>query len=276
MSEEKKPLEPSEALKRAGDRKPRPARALILLALAAALGFALFFLIRPTPAPEMPDDGDTSVVLIKRDKTLLRSITVSVLDGEPYTLINRNDYDLSDTNDVLGEEYAVEGNADFAVSTAQVLPMERYATDLTALDMAARSPEDLGQYGLARPGMTVAVGYRDGSKETLRFGGEVPTGNGYYAERAGDPAVYIVDSSVYEAFHRALNDLKQTDEEKADLAAARAAEATAPPDSAMEATATPDSTAQPEPASTPGTIPSPGAIPSPTAAPVPGTANAPG
>ncbi len=267
MSEEKKPLRSAENLKRSKDRKPRRARALILLALAAALGFALFVLIRPQVVQQAEEDAGTSIVLIERDKTKLRSITVSVSGSEPYTLINQNDYDLSDKNDVLGEEYRVEGDPDFAVSTAQVLQMERYASDLTAKDLAARSPEDLDQYGLKQPGMTVTIGYRDDTMETLRFGGAVPTGSGYYLERSGDQAVYIVADSVYGAFHRALNDLKQTEQEKADLAAAQALEATAQPDTAAGsgATTAPFSTAAQSETAKPDATPAAGATPQPEA-----------
>jgi hypothetical protein len=237
VNEERKPLESAASLKRFKDKKPRRARALALLTLVAAAGFALFLLIRPQAAPE----GDVSkrVALIARDKTLLKSITVAVPDAKPYTLINQNDYDLSDKNDQLGKEYAVEGDPDFAVSTQQVLPMERYASDLSAEDVAARAPSDLDQYGLKAPLMTVTIGYRDNAKETLRFCGAVPTGSGYYLERAGDKAVYIVADSVYEAFHRALDELKQTEQEKADLAAAQAA------DEAQEPSATGDPGATP-------------------------------
>jgi len=237
VSEGKKPLPSAETLKRFKDEKPHRARVLIALALSVALAFLLFYWIRPQSAPE-EEVVRTPFVLIERDRTLLRSITVAVSGSAPYTLINQNDYDLSDKNDVLGEEYALEGKPDFAVSTAQVLPMERYASDLTVEDMAAQAPGDLDQYGLVEPSMTVTIGYRDGAREELRFGGLVPTGGYYYLQRVGDPAVYAAAESIYEAFHRPLNELEQTAEEKANLVAARDAEATAQPDE-TEATAQP-------------------------------------
>jgi hypothetical protein len=225
VSEDKKPLSSAGALRRFKDKKPRRARALILLALSAALAFLLFALIRPQAAPQSEEAERTPFVLIDRDRTLLRSITVAMAGSDPYTLINQNDYDLSDKNDVLGEEYALEGNPDFAVSTVQVLSMERYASDLTVEEMAAREPADLDQYGLKQPSMTVTIGYRDGVREALRFGGLVPTGGSYYLQRVGDAAVYVAGESIYEAFHRPLSELEQTAEEKANLEAARKAEA---------------------------------------------------
>ncbi len=231
MSEGKKPLSSAGSLRPFKDKKPRRAFVLIILALAAALAFLLFTLIRPQAAPQEEAER-TAYVLIERDRTLLRSITVAMAGSNPYTLINQNDYDLSDENDVLGEEYALEGNPDFAVSTARVLQMERYASDLTVEDMATRTPEDLDQYGLKEPTMAVTIGYRDGVREELRFGGLVPTGGYYYLQRVGDPAVYVAAESIYEAFHRPLDELEQTAEEKANLAAARALEATAQPDGA--------------------------------------------
>jgi len=263
VSERKKPLESAETLRNFKDRKPRRARLVILLAMAAAAGLALFFAIRPQATPQSDESAGTGVVLIARDKTLLRSITVAVSGAAPYTLINQNDYDLSDENDTLGKEYSVQGDPDFAVSTAQVLPMERCSSDLSADDVAVRAPKNLAQYGLKQPGMTVTIGYRDNTKETLYFGGAVPTGGGYYLERAGDQTVYIVSSSVYEAFHRALQELKQTEQEKADLAAARAAETSAAPSPAPEASAAPS----PAPSQQPGAT----ATPEPTEAPASST-----
>lgn len=215
MREPGKPLEDSGALRHFRDKKPRRGRALIALALAAALGFGLFLAIRPAEAPE---PADSTVALIARDKTLLKSISVAFSGGAPYTLINLNDYDLSAKNDVIGKEYVVEGDDDFAVSTAQVLAMERYATGLSAKEKVAASADDLAQYGLDAPGMTVAIGYRDGTREALTFGGPTPTGIGYYLMREGDPAVYIVAYTVYEAFHRPLSELEQSKEEKAEYA----------------------------------------------------------
>jgi hypothetical protein len=248
VSEEKRPLPNAEALRRMKDEKPHRALTLIALALAGALALFLFLLIRPQAAPESTEPEGTSYQLIERDRTLLRSIAVAMAGSDPYTLINQNDYDLSDKNDVLGEEYALEGQPDFAVSTAQVLPMESYASDLSVQDLAARSPDDLEQYGLKAPSMTVTIGYRDNVREKLIFGGPVPTGGYYYLQHVGDPAVYVAAESIYEAFHRPLDELKQTAEEKANLDAARALEATAQPDGAdttanssdAEATTDPD------------------------------------
>lgn len=233
MSEPKKTLESAGNLKRFKEKAPRRGRVLLLLLTIAALGFALFLAIRPSLQQDAVDP-DASVVLIERDKTLLDTIAVKLSGSEAYTLINLNDYDLSDKNDVIGKEYAVKGDPDFSVSTAQVLPMEHYASDLTAEDMAARSPGDLDEYGLKQPDLTVIIGYRDGAKETLHFGGAVPTGSGRYLQLDGDPAVYIVAESVYEAFHQQLSDLKQTEQEKAELEAAQATRATTLPEATTE------------------------------------------
>ncbi len=227
MNEEKKPLESAGKLRQNDRKNPRLARTPLLLLAIAALGFALFFAIRENPAPEV-EQPDTQVVLIARDKTLLGTITVQMAGSDSYTLINQVDYDLSDTNDELGKEYAVQGNPDFAVSTSQVLPMERYASDLTAEDVAARSPKDLNEFGLLKPDLTIVIGYRDGVRETLRFGGAVPTGIGFYLQRVGDPAVYVIAESVYEAFARKLPELEQTQQERDDLKAAQEADKAAP------------------------------------------------
>jgi hypothetical protein len=49
-----------------------------------------------------------------------------------------------------GKEYEVRDRPDFAVSTAKVLSMERYAGDLTAERMAAASATDLASLAWRR------------------------------------------------------------------------------------------------------------------------------
>jgi hypothetical protein len=213
---DKKPLKDASALRRFADRRPRRLQTLAALALAAAVIFAIGYAIRPAEAPEPPD---TRVALIVREKTSLDSITIALRGEEPYTLNNLNDYDLSDANDVLGREYEVVGRGDFAVSTARVMPMERYATDLLAADTAAVSADDLAQYGLVQPAIRVVIGYRDGTGEALDFGDPTPAGNGFYLRREGDPAVYVASPLVYDAFFRSMDELEQSDEEKAEYAA---------------------------------------------------------
>lgn len=224
MSNKKKALESAESLRRFRDRRPQPRRVLIALAAVILLSLALFFAIRPDTVPDEP--APTKITLIDRDKTSLHSITVRLHDHEPYTLINLNEYKLAeaDEHEDLGREYALEGDESFAVSTSQVLSMERYATELTAEDVAAKSPEDLAEYGLTSPTMTVTIAFRDGATETFDFGIEVPTGGGVYMKRAGDDAVYKASYSIYDAFGKELESLRQTEEERQSIENAKAAE----------------------------------------------------
>ena len=235
MSEEKKALDSAASLRRFRDRTPRRGRVLIALAAVIALSLTLFFVVRPAPTPEDSEAATSKVTLIDRDKTSLRSITVRLNGEAPYTLVNLNEYDLAEENNDLGREYALEGDDSFAVSTAQVLSMERYATDLVAEDVAAESPEDLNEYGLMSPTMTVAIAFRDGKTEAFDFGIEVPTGGGVYMKREGDDAVYIANYSVYDAFGRELESLRQTEEERQSIENAKAAEkASTAPDGATD------------------------------------------
>jgi hypothetical protein len=195
-------------LRRFADKKPRRARALILTLLFSGLILGLFFMIRP--AQVEPEPETYGIRLYSKDKTLLKSISVDIRGSDAYTLINLNDFDLSDENDEIGKEYEVEGRSDFSVDTSKVLSMEYYASDLTALEKAAGAADDPAQFGLSPAQMTVTIGYRDGAQEVLRFGAIAPTGTGYYLLREGDPAVYTISSSAYEAFCRPLSALERT------------------------------------------------------------------
>lgn len=67
-----------------------------------------------------------------------------------------------------------------------------------------RSPDPGILSGLAKPRETVTCRVKAGSSYTLSIGGESFDGAGYYAQRGGDSAVYVISSVQVDAFDRNL------------------------------------------------------------------------
>jgi Domain of unknown function (DUF4340) len=63
---------------------------------------------------------------------------------------------------------------------------------------------DPAQYGLDRPSRTVTCRERSGSSFTLTVGKERFDGGGYYAQKAGDPNVYVISSVPVDDFDNRL------------------------------------------------------------------------
>ena len=81
-------------------------------------------------------------------------------------------------------------------------------TALFAERTIEEQPSDLAQYGLVPPRAVARAYLADGTVKTLRLGDETPTGNTYYLQVEGDPAVYSVWMNHGQHFHWKAADLR--------------------------------------------------------------------
>jgi hypothetical protein len=71
-----------------------------------------------------------------------------------------------------------------------LIPMHAYRR----LDVDSSDPG----FGFTAGALTLTVETHTAQRMTLRFGGENPTGGGYYVRRDGDPVVYVVVDQVFD------------------------------------------------------------------------------
>ena len=67
---------------------------------------------------------------------------------------------------------------------------------LNATRKVADAPENLTQFGLDNPGLSVTVTLADGTTVGLLAGAKTPTDTGNYVKKPDDPAVYLVTASL--------------------------------------------------------------------------------
>ena len=71
------------------------------------------------------------------------------------------------------------------------------------------TPEDLKSFGLDRPAVKVLITLKNGiTLPWLILGAKTPFGNAAYAQRGGEPSVYLTNGSLPSALERELNDFK--------------------------------------------------------------------
>ena len=81
-------------------------------------------------------------------------------------------------------------------------------TALFAERTIEEQPADLAPYGLVPPRAVARAYLDDGTVKTIRLGDETPTGNTYYLQVEGDPAVYSVWMNHGQHFHWKVADLR--------------------------------------------------------------------
>lgn len=77
-------------------------------------------------------------------------------------------------------------------------------SEIRASQLVTENPDDLGDYGLDKPAITVNASLKDGSYVSIGLGDAVTGGAGYYACLTGEEKVYVVASSLYQCFSTAI------------------------------------------------------------------------
>ena len=99
------------------------------------------------------------------------------------------------------DAWVIESNQEIPLNSTYTSKMASTVENLTASKIVVENAEDLSQYGLTNPTVTVIVKKVDGSQETLYIGDNSPLSDGYYACLEGSSSVYLVDTSVYSAYN---------------------------------------------------------------------------
>lgn len=156
---------------------------LILIAILAILaGYVYFFEIKR----EAPAQQEPAQVILDLNPDDIISLAVAWGDGDPVLRLARGE----------GEAWRVEMPAEDAADHIRVSNSVASLARLEAMRLLEERPADLSVYGLHAPAWKFLIGTREGGEETLWVGDQNPTRTGYFCQKQGDPAVYLVASSV--------------------------------------------------------------------------------
>ncbi len=158
---------------------------IILLAVTVVLAIALWVLVAfVLPKDEAGDEKGNAVTLLDLNLTEADSVKIKNTFDE-YTLVKQ----------AIGTYY-VDGKKGYSVNNDGVIGMLEEIGSLTATKKVIENPseEQMEGYGLNHPTGSVSILNKG---ETIQFniGTTSATGN-YYCKMVGDPAVYLIDSTV--------------------------------------------------------------------------------
>ena len=187
----------------AKSKKKNAITIVVLLLLVVAMGAAYFLLVNRNAEDggDLDSEEDTSIVLSEFEDD-----QISELSFDNGTLSMTLVYDAE------AETWSDPQDPDFPVYQSKANTMRNTVSGLSATQMVTDAPEDIAEYGLEDPAMTITLSLTDGSEFTMYIGSELVTGNGYYAMVEGDPAVYVVSRTVYNTYNIELTDLTETED----------------------------------------------------------------
>lgn len=123
-----------------------------------------------------------------------------------------------DTIRVTGGEYSyavaardnvwvMEEDEEFPLNTALLDTMAETLGDFRATRLVLFGAEDLSEYGLETPSLTVEVNRKDGTRLAVRIGDSSSADGGYYACIDGESDVYLIAAETRECFYLSEEDL---------------------------------------------------------------------
>lgn len=166
---------------------------LRLLAVLIILGGVAYFAETRSSAGPRSGEADKKLQIYDLKESQLEGLKVS--EGDKTTVVRRGP----------SSQWTLEPQGEKA-DTIQVDSVALRLLTLRAFKVVAEKPEDLAQYGLDKPQLTVTMELTGGKSETLSIGTETPIETGYYATRKGSTEVFILSSSL-------VKDLKKMVEE---------------------------------------------------------------
>lgn len=153
---------------------------ILCLVIAILLSFYLFLKSKPQEDTEQVDVSTERITLVDLDK---EKITGIVLRSKDNTL------------KFVKKEQQWTANLPFPIKESEVTNLSYVFFGLNAeqLIMASPAPEDLDQYGLQDPVVTIEVA-AEGEKTpyVMYLGDRTPSGNSYYFKLKDDPAIYTI------------------------------------------------------------------------------------
>ncbi|MCX7028637.1 MAG: DUF4340 domain-containing protein [Spirochaetes bacterium] len=176
--------------------KKRTVAMLVTLgALAALAGVYAYLRLKPAPAAADYEEG-AKKELSKLDAEKLQKIVLSDRPEGTLTLVKKDG------------AWALEPAYPVKLDGSTVDDLVYSFTALFAERTIEEHPSNLGQYGLVPPKAVARAYLADGTVKTIRLGDETPTGNTYYLQVEGDPAVYSVWMNHGQHFHWKVADLR--------------------------------------------------------------------
>lgn len=154
----------------------------IVLVLLIGVVVVLKLTEKPAEQESSSESSASSVVVLW--KTERKEVVKVAVENEKGGYEAQAGEDKTLTIPALSEGYQLKNN--------DLVTLQSSMATLTATRIVEENPDDLSKYELTEPSASAEVTLADGTVNTLRIGGKLPTSGGYYVQVNDDPNVYAV------------------------------------------------------------------------------------
>ena len=170
---------------------------LIALAVLAALGGGVYWSNKVKKAREGKPSPDAPPQILTIPEDQFQRLEIRKTGSEPIELRKgaSGKWEMTSPPKWPVDQDAASG----IVNTLSSLASSRLVEEKTA---------DLGQFGLAAPGLEITIGRKDGKTQKLLIGDDSPAGGGSFAKLGSDPRIFTVASYSKTSLDKTPRDLR--------------------------------------------------------------------
>ncbi len=168
---------------------------LILVIVLVLLGGYVYFFEMKKKEPEVETTPTTAVTIFDMADGDIVQLTVQSEEGR--TRVKRTEDGESWQMEEPTQAEADKGRLDSLALRIAKLMASRALTD---------TAENLADYGLTSPQITATIKLKSEEEENLFIGDQTPNEASYYIQKEGDPAVYIVASTIGHDLERLITE----------------------------------------------------------------------
>ncbi|QHQ61153.1 DUF4340 domain-containing protein [Anaerocolumna sedimenticola] len=182
----------------AGSKKKKNLTLIVLLIALILMIAACFSLIKykDKKAANGNEDSTKETETIANVETdTIQTIYFKNKDNE-MTLVKGDDGNWKNSEDEA-----------FPVNQTNAGNMAKAFTDIASSRTITEGVDDLSNFGLDNPAITVTATAKDGTKTTITLGNEAPIGGGYYGALNEDKKVYVLTAAFYNNFTYTLEQM---------------------------------------------------------------------
>lgn len=176
---------------------------LLLVLCVVLVGFVILYFLMPQKKEEGDTDAEETenIIVDKIDSTSVSSLVIEKEGKEIYSIKRQDD------TWRFPDQTAVPLDSDTILGLLDCLNPVNASREIRLAD-----GQELSQYGLDDPVMTIKVETADGKDYQYKLGSVVPITGGYYGISVSGDTVYCLAEEIYSTFNIEKNSLIQMEE----------------------------------------------------------------
>lgn len=162
--------------------------------LVILIGATIWLLKSPASPEGSPQPTTTQTTVYKAESDQLSQIRFEYRDGTPVLTLKKQQ-----------DAWQIDGVDPATIDASKLSSLVAIVSTVTSQNLVETNSEDLEQYGLDQPSITISLTNQQGETDTLLIGDLSPTLGEYFIMRQGFNAIYTINSYKIDSIRKPIS-----------------------------------------------------------------------